>query len=406
MRRAVSFRVLGPVCAEIGGRAVPLPRGRVLTLLAGLLARANQLVRTDQLVRWLWDGDGPDNPKSAVHTIVRRLRDVLGDDVVRTVAGGYRLDVGAADLDLTRFTTAVARADALVADGDLRGAAAELPAALALWRGDPFDGVPSRRLRDEEGVPLAEQRLAARLLLVRVWSRLGEHALAVGELSALRAEYPLREEIRELLVRALHQAGRRAEALAEYHDTCRVLAAELGLDPSPSLRRLHREIVGADSAPPARFRGRDAELAELDRLLGAEAGVVVIVGAPGAGKTALALHWGDRAAERFPDGRLYVDLLGGAVRAGEALACLLTSLGVPAGRVPEDVDRASALLRSLLARRRALLVLDDAGAADQVRPLLPGATRSRVIVTSRQHLAGLTVTHSARLLRLEPLTLP
>lgn len=115
---------------------------------------------------------------------------------------------------------------------------------------------------------------------------------------------------------------------------------------------------------------------------------------PGVGKSALALHVAHELAERFPDGQLHLDLHGATpgmapLTPGQALTALLRDLGAEPCRIPELPDAASALLRSLLAPTRTLLVLDDAVSAAQVRPLLPGGAGCAVIVTSRSPLTAL-----------------
>ncbi|WP_084557572.1 ATP-binding protein [Hamadaea tsunoensis] len=155
-------------------------------------------------------------------------------------------------------------------------------------------------------------------------------------------------------------------------------------------------------APPAVFIGRRGEL---DRL-GSVASLAVVSGPPGVGKSALAVHWGHTARDRFPDGHLYLNLRGfnpdGPMSPDEALRTLLVGL-VPADRVPDGLDARSALLRSVLAGRRMLLVLDNARDAGQVRPLLPGETGCTVVVTSRSRLSGLLASHGATPLMLEQL---
>ena len=129
------------------------------------------------------------------------------------------------------------------------------------------------------------------------------------------------------------------------------------------------------------FTGREAELAELDRLVGAHGVSRVVVsavaGTAGVGKTALAVHWAHRAANRFPDGQLYLDLRGygpdPAVLPEEALAAFLRALEVPADDLPAGVQERAARYRTELAGRRMLILLDNAGSAEQVRPLLPGS---------------------------------
>jgi tetratricopeptide (TPR) repeat protein len=155
-------------------------------------------------------------------------------------------------------------------------------------------------------------------------------------------------------------------------------------------------------AAPAGFTGRERQLKRLDELL-VEAGrglrVVVVSGMAGVGKTALAVHWGQRVRDRFPDGQLYVNLRGYAssspVRPVAALAGFLQALGVAAEQVPVEPEPAAAQYRSLLADRRMLVVLDNASSIEQVRPLLPGGSGCLVLVTSRERLAGLVALEGA-----------
>jgi len=170
------------------------------------------------------------------------------------------------------------------------------------------------------------------------------------------------------------------------------------------------------------FTGRSAELAALDRLLagaadaaadGAGAAPAVVIsavsGTAGVGKTALAVRWAQRAAWRFPDGQLYVNLRGydpgPPVTAADALAGFLHALGVPGPDIPAEEAGRAARYRSLLAGRRMLVVLDNASSAGQVRPLLPAAPRCRVVVTSRDALAGLVARDGAARLDLDLLPL-
>jgi class 3 adenylate cyclase/tetratricopeptide (TPR) repeat protein len=181
------------------------------------------------------------------------------------------------------------------------------------------------------------------------------------------------------------------------------------------------EAAGADGVVPRQlptgagfFAGREAELKELDALLDqadGESGAVVIsavAGMAGVGKTALAVHWAHRAAGRFPDGQLYVNLRGydaegAAVTPEEAAGWFLAALGVPAAQIPAGAQERCGLYRSVLAGRRVLIVLDNARDAAQVRPLLPGSPGCLVVVTSRSVLAGLAAAEGARPLRLGPL---
>ncbi|WP_329100599.1 tetratricopeptide repeat protein [Micromonospora sp. NBC_01699] len=160
------------------------------------------------------------------------------------------------------------------------------------------------------------------------------------------------------------------------------------------------------------FAGRTAQVAALTGLLTEPAGapgtvlISAIGGTAGVGKTALALHWAHRVADRFPDGQLYVDLRGFDATApilspDEAIRGFLDALGVPPERVPVGLTAQAALYRSLLAGRRMLVLLDNARDADQVRPLLPGSTGCLVVVTSRNQLPGLVAAEGAHPLVLD-----
>ncbi|MFG1779993.1 ATP-binding protein [Micromonospora sp. NPDC049048] len=162
------------------------------------------------------------------------------------------------------------------------------------------------------------------------------------------------------------------------------------------------------------FVGRRTALAALADLLPHRHGtpgtttICLISGTAGVGKTTLAVGWAHRVAERFPDGQLYVNLrgydaTGQAASPAQVLREFLEALGVPAQRVPTGLDARAALFRSLLTGRHVLVLLDNAGDADQVRPLLPGSPGCLVLVTSRGHLPGLVTIEGARPLLLDPL---
>jgi len=180
-------------------------------------------------------------------------------------------------------------------------------------------------------------------------------------------------------------------------------------------RRRPVPAARAGSAPAhlpadvAAFTGRAADLAELDRLTGAAEPAAVVIsavsGTAGVGKTALAVRWAHRVADRFPDGQLYVNLRGydadQPMPPADALAALLRALGVPAADVPLDRAERTARYRAEIAGRRVLVLLDNAGSVEQVRPLLPGTGPGLVLVTSRDSLAGLVARDGAHRIDLD-----
>ncbi len=209
--------------------------------------------------------------------------------------------------------------------------------------------------------------------------------------------------------------------------TIRVLADALGLQGDQRVQFLVDAAAATEVAEPvtvatvqpaqlpadiAEFSGRGQEIRRLDHLLatlGQRPPVpVVICGAAGVGKTALAIHWAHHVSERFPDGQLYLNLRGFSptepMPPAQALSHMLTSLGVPAEQIAPDLDAAAAMYRSIIARRRMLIVLDNALSPAQVRALLPPGRRNLTLITSRTGFGGLAALEGAQRIALEPLS--
>ncbi|WP_422769984.1 ATP-binding protein [Plantactinospora sp. WMMC1484] len=198
-------------------------------------------------------------------------------------------------------------------------------------------------------------------------------------------------------------------------------AADAQLPPAPAapVRQSGPTWSPMPAAPPGRlpaaiasFAGRADEMRELDGLLDAAGGgpmpVVAVLGSAGVGKTALAVHWGQRVAERFPGGQFYVNLrgfhpTGVRMEPGEAVRGLIEALGIPPQRMPPTLDAQLELYRRVLADRRVLLVLDNAADAEHVRPLLPGSSTVAVVVTSRNNLMSLVAVEAAHPMTLRQL---
>ncbi|MEU2301808.1 BTAD domain-containing putative transcriptional regulator [Streptomyces antibioticus] len=436
---------------------------KVRALLAALLLDAGRVVPVETLKEILWGGAPPASAHASLHNHVTRLRRLLDDpERLRAVPPGYQLRVAQGELDVHLYDRHIAAARGAYAARNWERVVRECAAALALWRGTPLSGLPA----ELGGYAFAQRLSEARLLLLE-WRYDAELALGgsrldriVPELTALAAEHPLREAYHRQLMLALYRTGRRAEALAVHRDLRTRLVEDLGIEPGPAVREAHVEVLrspeeetrtttvstppAASAAPvtpppdirrpaqlpppPAHFTGRDAPLRLLEHTLTASDGtpVVVISGMAGVGKTALALQLAHVLKERFTSGQLYLNLHGATpgmppLPVCQALAALLRDLGTEPRNIPEHPDAAAALLRTLLAPTRTLLVLDDAATAAQIRPLLPGGPDCAVIVTSRSPLTALDGAHrlplgpltgeeSARLLRAAsgrgPLTAP
>ena len=439
------FLILGPLKVVDGDRTVVLT-GRRRTILAVLLANAGQVVPLEYLVDAVWDDGPPTTARRQIQNDISALRRVLAgagapETAIVSDGRGYQILPRPGELDAQVFADLVAEAGDLARRDKPAAAAAKLRSALRLWRGPALLGLGGRTV-ESAAVRLEEQRLAVTEQCLDLELGLGRQRELVAELAELVAAHPLRERLVGQLMLALHRSGRQSEALAAYDRLRAQLSDELGLIPGTSLQQLHTAILRNDPAvdPPSEapvaaddgdaaaaavpaqlpadvpsFTGRADHLSRLDELLperpGPAANAVVIsaiAGMGGVGKTTLAVHWGHRVRDRFPDGQLYVNLRGFAVespvRPIEALAHLLHSLGEPAERIPVDVQTAAGRYRSLLADRQVLVVLDNARNADQVRPLLPASSGCLVLVTSRDRLTGLLARDGASSLVVDVLT--
>ncbi|WP_433022192.1 BTAD domain-containing putative transcriptional regulator [Kribbella sp. CA-294648] len=435
MTAQIRFRVLGATEVRVDGVVLPLKAKRLRALLTTLLVEPNTVVTIDKLIEQLWAGEPPAGPERALHTAVSRLRAALGPaaELIETVPGGYRIEVSEEQVDLTEFQALVAAADAVT---EPRERADLLTRALELWRDVPLLSEPNGVVESiTSRFWLVEERLRAMEKLVDARLALGEHAAVIAELTLLTKQHPLRERSWIHLMLALYRSGRQADALAAYRDLAKILAEELGVEPAVEVRRLHQAILAGDvpAAGPEKgpqatdgdgwqthwqlpmdlidFVGRDQVIGELTARLQDTGSmpVAIVSGAPGVGKSALAVHIGHRLRAHFPDGQWHVRLAGASGSPREPLDVLgelLGLAGIDPYETPADLERRAALLRSVLADRRVLLVLDDAKDARQVLPLLPGTAGNAVLVTSRNELTALTVAvggRGTRLAMLDPI---
>jgi DNA-binding SARP family transcriptional activator len=443
MTVGVEVHAFGPMEISHGGISTRVASHLQQVLLGMLLVRRGGVVSVSALADALWPARPPATVGKSIQIHVHRLRRALVDAAaVQHRPPGYALAMPPANVDIYRFEELAQRGRAALVSGD-RAAAAELfRQATDLHRGPAFQGLDEVDELAIESQRLAELRLAALEDRIAADLSLNGSAGVVPELEALVAEHPLRERFRAQLMTALYRAGRKADALSAYRRGRQILIDELGVEPSEECQALERAILADDparlrplaAAPPAAaaaappppvvprqlpadvpaFTGRARQLRALDALLRPVADsqpgscpVCAVEGTAGVGKTALAIRWAHRVADRFPDGQLYVNLRGYATGAPlspiQALSGFLRALGVPADQVPSDLDEAAAGYRSRLADRRVLVLLDNAASAEQVRPLLPGGGGCLVLVTSRDQLAGLVARDGAHRLALDVL---
>ncbi|GAA1613350.1 AfsR/SARP family transcriptional regulator [Actinoplanes couchii] len=413
----VEYRVLGPFEVLIGGQHLDLGGHRRQIVLACLVMEAGRVVPVNRLVTAVYGEHPPASARSQVQICVSALRRSLGaDGRIITRDPGYLLEPAGDDVDLKDYELLLGDARTAAAQGRRDDAVARYREALGLWRGPALEGIDSSLLRAAAG-GLTEQWLTAVEDCVDLELDLGRHRAVVAELTGLVVAHPLRERLRGQLMLALHRSGRQAEALDSYRAARRTLIDELGLEPGEWLQRLEHAIltsgsdrpVSADTAAAtgavprmlptdiADFTGRAEQSADImTRLGGARerraVPIVVIAGTSGIGKTALGVHVAHRLADDYPDGQLFADLRGHDSHAAgpeKVLERFLRALGVPGGLMPEGLDERAERYRDLLAGRRMLVLLDNAGDESQVLPLLPGDPRTAVVVTSRGRLGGL-----------------
>ncbi|MFI6734577.1 BTAD domain-containing putative transcriptional regulator [Nonomuraea sp. NPDC050451] len=380
----MDFRIMGPLEVLDGDgqdRTPTVPKHR--DLLAMFLLNAGRPLKVERLRRLLWPREDGDRSDSLVRGYVGQLRQLVGKDVITTVAGSYVLTLGDGQLDVDRFRLLVGK-----------GAYEE---ALGLWRGEVLEDVDpegerwveTRRLREE----LEELRLLALERRVQADLDAGKHRELLAELRRLTRQHPTWQRFRGQYMLALYRSGRRVDALAAYAVLRDQLDGGHAIEPDSELQLLYHRMLYDDvslhvsAGPPVLlppdvtgFTGR-GEL--LDEVVG---GHVVVHGQAGAGKSALAVHAAWRERESFPDGILYADLRE-TTAPSAVLEDFLRWLGCPAQAIPASPEQRERLFRTYTANRRLLVLLDNASGEAQVRPLL---TSCPTIVTSRSSLGGLT----------------
>ena len=434
------YRLLGELEIGEGSRLLHLPGGPTLVVLAALLVNANRRMSKTELIRAAWGGD--DVEEAQLYKRVKAVRDLLaemghGDHLKTHPRFGYEMRVAEDDVDALMFQRLVLEADEAGAEQRTKDEIGHLRHALRLWRGlHPLSNVPSDAFR-QEVVALEQRHKRAAVRLFDLELARGQHERILGELMLIADRYPADRRLCEQLMLAEYRCGHLADVAGAYERYREALEEEAG-EPDSLLRSLHFAVARGDAEavaavevalaqrtrtpsrpvevvprqlpPAADLVGRGDLAAEVSWLLRREsrpaAPVVVISGAAGIGKTALALRAAHSSGDRYPDGQLYLELRrstagapGTRMDTSEVLAQFLRALGVP--RVPEAVAERLATYRTWLASRRVLIVLDDASDGTQVGDLVPAGAGCAVLVTARQRLPEIAGAHHVA--PLEPL---
>jgi DNA-binding SARP family transcriptional activator len=379
---------------------VALGGPRQKAVLARVLTGAGEAVSAEQIVDDVWGERSAGSTVASVHAYVSRLRRLLGAAAIPPRTGRYLLDRRVVVVDADQFVDDANRGRAALARGDDDAAAAILEAALGRWHGpDAFGPMREVHFLAAPAAKLEELRMLAAEALADAHLRRGRAAEDVALLQELVAREPLRESVTTRLVSALYAAGRQADALAAFERCRRALAEQLGVDPTPALRRVHAAVLAQEplpsaaaagfSTPPTNLPPRNPLFVGREDVLGRVAAVldddarrpraVALVGLAGVGKTELALELAHR---RHRTGRVtwWVNAEDPAGTA-TGLADLATALGILTFERGEDTH--AALWAELDRTPGWVLVFDNADDPALLEPFLPAARHGDVLVTSR-----------------------
>jgi DNA-binding SARP family transcriptional activator len=462
---SVRFSLLGPVRAWRGPAELDLGPSQQRALLALLVIRANQLVSIDDIIDLLWGQDPPGSAVNIIHKYIGSIRRLLEPGLQARASGrwltrrsgAYRLAIDGTMSDLIAFRRTAKDAWSAHLEGRPADALDLYLEVLDLRQGVCGEDLDLHGRNRDYFTTVDHEYVIA---VARAADAALDSAQASQILPLLRqaaSTEPLNESLQARLILVLAATGQQAPALSHYQSVRALLSDELGIDPGAEMRAalskvLRQELLSAASGhlpgtavtpgpadppggpavsggpssggpaplvPPAQlpadlptFAGREPELAQFcellhpSRELPGTVAIFAINGMAGIGKTTFAIHCAHHAAKHFEDGQLYLNLRGfdssaRATAPADALHVLLYSLGIPAAQMPADLDARAGLYRSVLARKRVLIVLDNARDTEQVRPLLPAGPGCLVITTSRNPLAGLAMTEGARLLTLD-----
>jgi tetratricopeptide (TPR) repeat protein len=387
-------------------------------VLATLAVHAGQVVTVDKLLRWVWPEDSvPDNPAQAYNTYATRLRRALdrlpSPPELRAGQGGYRLELDRSLLDIHRFRSVLTEARKLV-EQDPGRVVDMVEGAVWLWRGEPLADLTSEPAQEWRERVLRTDWLSGHTLRIQALIGLGRFDEALAALDEVQADYPEDVTLANLRLSGLYGSRRFSDGVAYFFSTWRRFRDNGDDHAAQHLGQHHTQLATGQTEPitpqattvPRQlphdvrdFVGRREQLAALDEACPDTAGVVILEGTGGVGKTTLAVHWAHRVRSRFPDGDLYVDLCGFSDRAAVDPATVVDDLLIALGQPPDPSlprRQRELLLSSLLAERHTLVLLDNARDTEHIRDLVRLLSSCLVIITSRQRLSTLSAATGAR----------
>ncbi|ORW98934.1 transcriptional regulator [Mycobacterium szulgai] len=410
----VEFRLLGDVEALVDGVRLDIGHARQRCVLAALLVDVNHPIPAEQLIDRVWSDRPPYSARGSLTSYLSRLRSLLAPVEGVTIArgpGGYALMADTSSIDLHRFREVVAEARDTE---DPVAAAALFDRALMMWTGEPFASLDTPWVNDLRGALVAEQRSAS-LDRNDAALRAGRHAELLVELTAAQTSSPLDERLAGQLMLAQYRAGRQADALDTYRKMRQRLVDELGVEPGPSLRQVHQQILSGDGANRAAENGKSPDgspvpqglifhrprsgllrratsfvghTQEVARIVDAlRAGpLVTLTGVGGVGKTRLAVEVARHEQEQFSDGVSICELA--PVEHGNAIGHTIAAALRLRQQARLDIEES---VIEYLRSREVLLVVDNcehvldaaAGLLERIVQHCPGVT---VLATSRQPL--------------------
>ena len=426
----IAVRLLGPVEADVDGRAVDVGAVRQRGALAMLALAAPDVVSVDALGAGLWGHERLPSA-SALRSVLNGLRGALAEtageasEIVVRRDPGYSLAVSPDHIDVRRFRALRDESRSHAAAGDDDAALRSMAAALDLWRGPALADIRSLPFAESHVAALDDEWLTAREDTFELRLALGDHRDTAPELELLVREHPTRERLWGQLMVALYQSDRPADALNAYARARDRLSSEFGIDAGEALQQLESSILRHDPVSIPRQRnasaagvllprplgrlpyhddpiiGRESELDELAHLI-VERGIrlLTLTGPGGAGKTRLATSVAERVGDRFPGGLTYLTFIDATT--GDAM---VDSLATAISGVAQHGGGVEALA-GVVGDEPVLAVLDNlelvSDAADSIRRLLDAAPTLTVVTTSRLPLR----LRSEYVFAVKPLALP